>query len=58
MAGGGTAAVSVSFDEVLEPASPSLQNCINFSSNGRYFSILCDFGTVLICELRGKLRVF
>ncbi|KAL9953442.1 hypothetical protein ACROYT_G040863 [Oculina patagonica] len=43
--------VSVGFDGILEPASPSLQNCIKFSSSGRLFSVLCDFGVVCICEL-------
>ncbi|XP_020607680.1 uncharacterized protein LOC110046328 [Orbicella faveolata] len=43
--------VCVSFDGILEPASPSLQNCIKFSKSGRYLSALCDFGVVSICQL-------
>ena len=50
--------MNVGFDGILGPASPSLQNCIKFSSSGRFFSALCDFGVVCICELTGKLRVF
>lgn len=52
MAGKGKAVVSVSVNGALEPASPSLQNCIKYSSTGKYFSVLCDFGTVLILELK------
>ena len=49
--------VHVSFDGKLEPASPSLQNCIKFSNSGRYFSALCDFGAVSICQLTGISEV-
>ena len=48
--------VRVSFDD-MEPASPSLQNCIKFSNSGRYFSALCDFGAVSICQLTGTSEI-
>ena len=48
--------VPVSFDG-MEPASPSLQNCIKFSNSGRYFSALCDFGAVSICQLTGTSEI-
>lgn len=54
MAGGNDLAVSVSCARILEAASPSLQNCVKFSNNGKYFSVLCDFGIVSVCELKGK----
>ena len=54
MAGGNDFAENVSCVGILDPASPSLQNCIQFSSSGRFFSALCDFGIVSVCELKGK----
>ena len=54
MAEGTHEAKNVSCDGILEPASPSLQNCIKFPNNGSYFSVLCDFGVVCVCELKGK----
>ena len=54
MAGGNVFAESMSCVGILEAASPSLQNCIQFSNSGRYFSALCDFGIVSVCELKGK----
>ena len=54
MAGGIDFGNSVSCAGILEQASPSLQNCIQFSNSGRYFSALCDFGIVSVCELKGK----
>ena len=38
----------------LEPssASASLQNCLKTSSSGKYISVLCEFGIVLILDLR------
>ncbi|XP_068730518.1 uncharacterized protein [Montipora capricornis] len=44
-------AVMLSCDGSFEAISPSLQNCIRFSSSGKYFSILCDFGSVSISLL-------
>ena len=53
MAGDSVIRVSFDRDGILEPASPSLQNCIKFSNSGKYFSALCDFGAVSICQLTG-----
>ena len=47
-------AIMLSCDGSFEAISPSLQNCIRFSSSGKYFSILCDFGSVSISLLEGK----
>ena len=41
---------------MLESPSPSLQNSIKFSYSGSYFSALCDFGVVQVCQLKGKLE--
>ena len=54
MAEGTREAKNVSCGGILEPASPSLQNCIKFSNSGSYFSVLCDFGVVCVCDLKGK----
>ena len=56
MAGDTDFATSVCSGGILGPASPSLLNCIKFSNSGRYFSALCDFGVVSVCELKGKLH--
>ena len=40
---------------MLQSPSPSLQNSIKFSYSGRYFSALCDFGAVQVCQLKGKI---
>ena len=58
MAGKGDAVINVSLNGTLEPASPSLQNCIKYSSTGKYFSVLCDFGVALILEIKGTSRVY
>ena len=58
MAGKGDAMIDVSLNGTLEPASPSLQNCIKYSSTGKYFSVLCDFGVALILEIKGAARVY
>ena len=58
MAGKGDAVIDVSLNGTLEPASPSLQNCIKYSSTGKYFSVLCDFGVALILEIKGTSRVY
>lgn len=42
----------------LEPSSASLQNCLKCSSSGRFVSMLCEFGVVLILEVgKGKNMV-
>lgn len=41
-------------DGKLYPAAASLQNCLRFSNNCQYLSILCDFGFTVILKVNGE----